>query len=289
MFLRAGIPTLDELAALRGTAFFQRHVEFNRRFLHAHSQAMRAYGMRWGADPLKLWSRQWEYPFAAGRLTAFASETGGRELTILDAGSGVTYFDYFLCSEMPGARVICCDSDASYARMFDAINAVSGAGSVCFRRAVLQSLPLDDRSVDAICCISVLEHTDRHEAILGEFQRVLRPGGALVLTFDISLDGRFELKRSAAEALLRSIVRRFVIRDDADIAAELARLDDPAPLLSTDNIRRTEPQLLPWRHPWLLALRDVLCGRGFTGGFRSKTVYCLEARAPQDAPARGGR
>jgi SAM-dependent methyltransferase len=275
MHLRAGIPLIAEVDALMNDELFRQHSEYNRSFLQRHGPALRGYGSHWGQDPLRLWSRRWEYPFAGQRLSEFA-RAQQQPVRILDAGSGVTYFDYMLCESLPGTSIICADSDCSYDRMFTAINRQVPGSRVSFVQAMLQSLPMESHSVDAICCISVLEHTDRYEEILDEFSRVLRPDGLFVLTFDLSLDGRFELSRSDAMSLLDSIQRRFAPRD-LEPARELERMDQPQAILSTDHVKRTQPQLLPWRYPLLKGLHDLVKGRGWTGGFRSKSVYCMEA------------
>lgn len=44
------------------------------------------------------------------------------------------------------------------------------------------ALALDDGSLDAIVCLDVLEHVPDFRAALREFARVLKPGGALLLT-----------------------------------------------------------------------------------------------------------
>ena len=58
-------------------------------------------------------------------------------------------------------------------------------------------------------------------------------------------------------------------------------MDDPAAskILTTDHIRETQPDLLPWKSPLLKAAHDLVKGHGWTGGFRSKSVYCLSATA----------
>jgi SAM-dependent methyltransferase len=48
--------------------------------------------------------------------------------------------------------------------------------------ADLKSLPLRDGAFDAVFCSQVLEHERRPEALLHELGRVLRDGGAFVLT-----------------------------------------------------------------------------------------------------------
>jgi ubiquinone/menaquinone biosynthesis C-methylase UbiE len=255
------------------------HARFNDDFLRAGAPALRRYARQWGGDPLKLWSRRWEYPFVGQRIVDHLSMRAG-PWHVLDAGSGVTYFPYYLARRMgPPCRVTCVDSNRAYGPIFEAIDAQRPGSNVRFVAASLQDLPLEDRSVDAVSCISVLEHTDRHDRILDQFARVLRSGGLLALTFDLSLDGRFELSRRAAERLLAAVGERFALRDGDDPRAMLGAMDQPDRILTTDHVRRTQPQLLPWRWPWLLAVRDLLRGRGWTGGFKSKTVFCLDVLA----------
>lgn len=45
-----------------------------------------------------------------------------------------------------------------------------------------QKLPFVDETFDAVFCSQVLEHVPQPEAALKEFQRVLKPGGYLILT-----------------------------------------------------------------------------------------------------------
>src|SRR6185436_7300974 len=110
---------------------------------------------------------------------------------------------------------------------------------------------------------------------------VLRPGGLLVLTFDLSLDGKFELPRHAAAQLLDFIGRKFDVPGGVSLTEELRRMENPEleGILTTDHIRKTDPDLLPWKHPMLKAAHDLVHGHGWTGGFRSKSVYCLDVIA----------
>jgi len=281
MHLRTGIPLLTELAAHLKSDEYRCHVEFNRQFLATNDAAMEKYGKLWAKDTFRLWSRRWEYPYAAQRVIEFADTQPDGPLRILDAGSGVTYFPYYLCAEIPRAKVTCLDSNPSYHEMFGAINSAMPNARVQFMEAMLQKMPLPDDSFDAVCCISVLEHTDNYNEILDEWNRVLRPGGLLVLTFDLSLDGKFEVPKAQAQDLLRSISKKFDAPSDVDAIKELDRMDNPRRdgILTTDYIKETQPDLLPWKHPVLKAAHDLVKGHGWTGGFRSKSVYCLTVRA----------
>lgn len=44
------------------------------------------------------------------------------------------------------------------------------------------AIPLEDNSVDCVVSFETLEHHDKHEEMLSEIQRVLRPGGILVMS-----------------------------------------------------------------------------------------------------------
>ena len=281
MHLRTGIPLLSELDAHLKSDEYRGHVEFNRQFLATNDAAMEKYGKLWAKDTFRLWSRRWEYPFAAQRIIQFAEHQPDGPLRVLDAGSGVTYFPYYLCSEIPRAEVTCLDSNPAYHEMFDAINPAMPSARVKFVEAMLQKIPLPDDSFDAICCISVLEHTNNYSEILDEYSRVVRPGGLLVLTFDLSLDGKFEVPKTQAQELLKSIAGKFNVSPGDDLLKELSRMDEPERhgILTTDYIRKTQPDLLPWKHPMLKAAHDLVKGRGWTGGFRSKSVYCLGVTA----------
>lgn len=43
-------------------------------------------------------------------------------------------------------------------------------------------LPLEDASVDLVVSFETIEHHDQHEAMLAEIDRVLRPGGSLIIS-----------------------------------------------------------------------------------------------------------
>ncbi|MEM6313240.1 MAG: class I SAM-dependent methyltransferase [Planctomycetota bacterium] len=282
MHLATGIPTLDGLAELQRSPLYQAHTASNQAFLDKHGPALKDYGDYWGQHPFKMWSRRWEYPFAGSRVMEYSAAIGRTDLKMLDAGSGVTYLPYMLVDELAGAEVLAVDSDRSYIPMFAAINEARGDKEgnerVSFTPALLQDLPLEAESLDVVMCVSVLEHTDRYDTILTEFKRVLKPGGALVLTFDLSLDGKFNLKRADAEALLGFVTEQFEAETDVTPLLDQWGVDGT---MTTDHVDKTEPELLPWKYPRIVhAVHDLAKGRGWTGGFRSKSVFCLAARKP---------
>src|SRR5438132_10352251 len=124
MQLRTGIPRLAELDEHLASDEYKHHVDFNRAFLERNDAAMSEYGKLWAKDTFRLWSRRWEYPFVAQRVSQFAQQQPGEApFRVLDAGSGVTYFPYFLRAEIPRSEITCFDSNPSYHPMFAAVNA----------------------------------------------------------------------------------------------------------------------------------------------------------------------
>jgi SAM-dependent methyltransferase len=269
MRLREGIPTLAEVDALVASPTFLAHRAFSDAFRARHAPLLRRYGRWWGSDPLSHWSRRWEYPFAAQRIFDFCVERSSRALRLLDAGSGVTYLPFFLCSRASHLSILCCDINAAYGQVVASIAHQLNMPQITFRRGALQRLPESDGAVDVLSCISVLEHTSDYAAIIDEFARVLSPGGLLVLTFDVSFDGKFPIQPDRARALLKNLQRKF------DIAPLSQPLEESTEVLTTDHCRRHAPHLLPFTHPWLLAGYDMLRGKGWTRGFRSAAVVCV--------------
>jgi SAM-dependent methyltransferase len=193
-------------------------------------------------------------------------ERSADRFRVLDAGSGVTFFPYYLRKEIPRSEITCFDSNTSYHPMFAAVNKTMGETKVKFEEGMLQKLPFESDTFDAVCCISVLEHTSNYGEILDEFARVLRPGGLLVLTFDFVARRQVRAAQNGAAELLTALSSKFNVPADSPSAQELDRMDDPARerILTTDYIRDTQPDLLPWKHPTLKA-RHMTWSKGTDG------------------------
>jgi SAM-dependent methyltransferase len=199
---------------------------FADQFKRRHSQLLARYSGRWPKDPLTQWSRRFEYPFTASAL----GDGAGRRL--LDAGAGFTFFPFYM-SECRGWDVVACDAD-NLATLYEGV----ASKEVEFRRGFLENIPLPDASVDAVMCVSVLEHMDDPQTVVSEFARVLRPDGQLVVTMDICRDGRADIPLDRARVLLGMLTERFEPVLDHGV-------DDPwSPgVLSTTTSPR---QQLPW-------------------------------------------
>lgn len=156
------------------------------------------------------WSRAWEYPWAV-----LAADLGPRPLVTLDVGGGGSPFALYLASQGHDSHVADPSLDLGVSFVYDREkslyrNARSGLKRLVFRAAGIRTLwglpqagggrsvryhphPADrlgfpDRHFDRVFCLSVMEHIPRAAwgACMREFQRVLKPGGRLVITLDMT-------------------------------------------------------------------------------------------------------
>ncbi|HEX7118728.1 MAG TPA: class I SAM-dependent methyltransferase [Longimicrobiales bacterium] len=248
--LTDGYPRLDLYDEVPTDRLFREMRAFADRFQDANRDALTYYSKRWVANPLHHWSRRWEYLWVTERFASLARERDGAALRVLDAGSGLTFFAHWLAHEFPTLRIECCDRDPRAAAAATRL-VPPAATSVSYSTQDLAALTFENGSFDAVACVSVLEHTGRHEEIVEEFARILRPDGRLVLTIDISLDGRWQIPVDRARALLGALDRRF--EPAADYDAQIGTFDRER-MLTTEHARRTDPSLLPWRYP---SVRDA--------------------------------
>jgi SAM-dependent methyltransferase len=131
-------------------------------------------------DPLRYYYLPVVGRFYRRRLELAARFVAGRTGRVLEVGYGSGVFLPQLAGA-PGVRVIGVDRHhvgASVRRMARAegVDAALVAGDAL-------GLPLADESVDAVVCLSVLEHVAALDRAAAEIHRVLRPGGVAVLGY----------------------------------------------------------------------------------------------------------
>lgn len=130
---------------------------------------------------------------------------------MLDVGSGVTFFPLYLRQSL-GVGVECLDVDPTYPdRMQRFCELLNVEPLIPFHvDDVTNDLHLGDRLFDVVTSISVLEHlpADTWEAVVGRLWRLVRPGGRLILTFDVTLGtGGEGLPLSLVESFLAALRR----------------------------------------------------------------------------------
>lgn len=133
----------------------------------------------------KHWSRAFEYPWA---LINGDFRVG---MKVLDAAGGDAPFQAYLLNL--GLEVT--NVDLAVTSPYEDVKQVQGD---------LKNLPFTDGCFDRVTCLSVLEHIESPEKVLPELWRVLRPGGKLLVTFDVADYVRFNhtIDLSVAQTLL---------------------------------------------------------------------------------------
>jgi SAM-dependent methyltransferase len=143
-------------------------------------------------------SKQWEYPYALGRIRAM----GNSALKIADVGGGRGVLAWYLARK--GHAVTVYDvayhrdtEDADITRRFIQFAAAGGFEA---EFGSIFNIPEEDNTFDVVTCVSVLEHVRHKDYALRELLRVLKPGGRLILTYDLAAengclegDGRVEI------------------------------------------------------------------------------------------------
>jgi SAM-dependent methyltransferase len=278
--LPPGLPDMEAYRAVVRSEAFASMEDFSQRFLVANDSALAPYRQKWVADPLHQWSRQWEYPFVYGELARYLGGFRDRPTRVMDAGSGVTFFPFYVAERLGNATVSCVDYDASIARVHAGLRLL-GPPAVSFHVSDLHELPFESDHFDGLYCISVLEHTRDYPRIVREFRRVLAPGGLLVVTFDISLDGTADIPPARAEELLRTLATEFPDPGArlGGTSSQLTALLESSSLVTTRSIARIDRHLLPWQPSLVDRLKALLRGRWPRDvAFKNLTVYCCSMR-----------
>jgi SAM-dependent methyltransferase len=266
-----GIPLEHEYRTLIESDSFKKLEQFSGMFLATNKTSLREYMNKWVEDPLHQWSRQWEYPFVFSRVeNVIRQEPRAR---ILDAGSGVTFFSYYIKAQFAAASVCCCDYDEALAEIYGQINSGRGDG-VEFSVADLRALPYDNESFDMIYSVSVLEHTDDYGKIIEEFYRILRPDGELVVTFDVSLDGMRDISVEKGTELLTALAKRF--DKDKGFSLDLKSHVSKPGVFTTITAKGINAGLLPWKYPaFVYQIKSFIKTGRFCSWPPPLTVFCL--------------
>lgn len=124
------------------------------------------------------WFRRHEVAYLAvtdPAVSHHAVPVTGPNTTVLDAGCGEGYGAQLLTRT--ARQVVAVDCDPAVTGHVSA-----GYPDLTVLRANLVALPLGDATVDLVVSLQVIEHLWDQSAFLAECARVLRPGGALVVS-----------------------------------------------------------------------------------------------------------
>ena len=127
-------------------------------------------------------------PFSLGRI-----EQG---MTVLDLGCGAGT-DLLIAAQMAGqgGRAIGVDMTAPMLELAGASAHAMGIANVALHQSLIESLPLDDASIDVVISNGVIDLVPDKQAVFAEIDRVLRAGGRLqiadvVIDTEVSADAR---------------------------------------------------------------------------------------------------
>jgi 2-polyprenyl-3-methyl-5-hydroxy-6-metoxy-1,4-benzoquinol methylase len=132
---------------------------------------------RGGLAEYKTYSRVWEYPWLW-----FQVENSPRSLRVLDIGSERSPYPWLLAEK--GFDVTVSDVTSSYWGLWRSAQRNLGV-KPNLKILDTQGLALDTGSFDVYQSVSILEHVPDKAKALEEAARVLRPGGLLLMSFDI--------------------------------------------------------------------------------------------------------
>jgi SAM-dependent methyltransferase len=213
VFKRSGLVSLSDLKSSEYQKIFS-ELEIEDHAFLAKEAEFRSPGYRWQRDAMHYWSSIWEYPYTYYHLKEHAAALGlGFEAKVVDLGSAVTFFPFAIAKL--GYHVSCLDIEPAYEPDIQRAVAVvpHQPGKVDFRLISDGRLPFKDGEVNAVYCISVLEHIPDFENSVREVFRILKPKGLFVLTFDIDLCGYRDISIGRYYDLRRCLLEHFDLKE----------------------------------------------------------------------------
>jgi arsenite methyltransferase len=125
--------------------------------------------------------------FGCGNPLAFSRVSPGQVVLDLGSGAGI---DMLLAAKKVGGRgkVIGVDmTDDMIARARENV-AAAGLGNVEVRKGIIEQLPVDSGSVDWVISNCVINLSPEKDRVFAEIARVLRPGGAMLVSDIVAED-----------------------------------------------------------------------------------------------------
>ena len=148
------------------------------------------------------WSRKWEYPWI---IVNGGFEPGQH---VMDAGGAGSILGYRL-SEL-GCKVIILDKDPERLVELDTYSHLNN--NIKVKVGDIHDIPYPDDTFDRVICCSVLEHCEGPVDISKELWRVVRPGGKLIITMDVTESNYLDGANCVNDKISQEILDRFGLK-----------------------------------------------------------------------------
>lgn len=126
-----------------------------------------------------LWRDRGDSPLV--RLVAESMHRRAETRRVLDAGCGTGLFSIGLAREDSRWSVVGIDMSEGMLAVARKRAASAGLSNLEFRRGNVERLPWSEPEFDVVVAAGLFPNLERAEPALGEFRRVLHPGGRLVV------------------------------------------------------------------------------------------------------------
>jgi 2-polyprenyl-3-methyl-5-hydroxy-6-metoxy-1,4-benzoquinol methylase len=169
-----------------------------------------------------LFLRAWYVRREVRRLLGTLPED--RTLRVLDAGTGFGQYAYFVARTFPNARVQAVDVKTEYlerAQRF--VDQTPQADQIEWALDDLTALE-SEGPFDLILAVDVMEHIADDEAVFEHFERVLRPGGHVIINTPSTLGGS-DVQEEGDESFIGEHVREGYGRDELSEKLRAAGLE----------------------------------------------------------------
>jgi ubiquinone/menaquinone biosynthesis C-methylase UbiE len=182
------------------------------------------YNIFWIKNSFLHFSRKVEYQFVFSEID--------NNKKILDAGCGITFFPFFLNDKFSDINLDLLDYSKSAEKFYK-------DSKFKFINNDLNSIDIKDESYDLIYSISTLEHIETYSHVIRELIRILKPGGKLIITFDVSFSQHDLINTKNADEFINSTLFQ-LNNENRNYSLNIDNL------VTSHDFNKHE---LPWKYP----------------------------------------